>query len=129
MAEKSNMEANKEAALDFLNLVIIGKIEEAYHNYINMGGMHHNVYFPAEFSALKQGMLENHAQFPNKQFKVKHIIAEGNIVAVHSNIVLKPGEPGIAVVHILRFEAGKIVEMWDIGEQIPADSPNKTGAF
>ena len=35
----------------------------------------------------------------------------------------------IAVVHILRFEGGKIVEMWDIGQEIPADSPNALGMF
>ncbi len=44
-------------------------------------------------------------------------------------MVLTPGEPGIAVVHLFRFQAGKIVEMWDCGQQLPADSPNTDGAF
>jgi predicted SnoaL-like aldol condensation-catalyzing enzyme len=35
----------------------------------------------------------------------------------------------IAVVHILRFEQGKIVEMWDVSQQVPKDSPNKLGMF
>ncbi len=129
MVHTANVQSNKEAALDFLKMVILGQIEEAYRNYIDMGGKHHNVYYPADFNSLKQGMIENHTQFPDKQLKVRHALAEGNLVTVHSNIVLKPGEPGIAVVHIFRFDGGKIVEMWDVGESIPADSPNEVGAF
>jgi hypothetical protein len=32
-------------------------------------------------------------------------------------------------VHILRFERGRIVEMWDLGQEIPEDSPNALGMF
>jgi predicted SnoaL-like aldol condensation-catalyzing enzyme len=42
---------------------------------------------------------------------------------------MKPGEPGIAVVHIFRFEKGRIIEMWDISQLLPVDSPNRLGAF
>jgi predicted SnoaL-like aldol condensation-catalyzing enzyme len=129
MTNRSNIQAQKEKALDFLHLVVAGSIEEAYDNYVNMRGKHHNVSFSAEFSSLKQGMIENHAQFPNKRLMVKNVIGDGDLVAVHSNIVLTPGEPGIAVVHIFRFHDGRIVEMWDIGQAIPLDSPNRIGAF
>jgi predicted SnoaL-like aldol condensation-catalyzing enzyme len=94
-----------------------------------MRGKHHNMYYSAEFISLKQGMVENHAQFPNKRLMVKNVLGDGNLVAIHSNIVLKIGEPGIATVHIFRFEEGKIVEMWDIGQAVPIDSPNRVGAF
>lgn len=129
MAGSNKLQANKEIALDFLQMVIVGRIDEAYEKYVNMAGKHHNVYYPAQFTALKAGMIENHSQFPHKQFLVKHVLAEGNIVGVHSNIVLKPGEPGIAAVHIFRLEDGKIAEMWDVGQPVPVDSPNDAGAF
>lgn len=129
MTNRSNIQAHKEKALDFLHLVVAGSIEEAYDNYVNMRGKHHNVYFSAEFTSLKQGMIENHAQFPNKRLMVKNVLGDGSLVAIHSNIIMKMGEPGIAVVHIFRFEGGKIVEMWDIGQAIPLDSPNRLGAF
>jgi predicted SnoaL-like aldol condensation-catalyzing enzyme len=129
MTNRNNLEAHKESALDFLQLVVAGNINEAYNNYVNMHGKHHNVYYSAEFASLKQGMIENHVQFPNKRLMVKNVVGERNLVAVHSNIILKPGEPGIAVVHIFRFEGGKIVEMWDVGQPIPIDSPNRLGAF
>ena len=74
-------------------------------------------------------MVESHAQFPNKRLMVKNVLAEGDLVVIHSNIIMKPGEPGMAVVHIFQFEGDKIVEMWDVGQAIPADSPNRLGAF
>jgi predicted SnoaL-like aldol condensation-catalyzing enzyme len=129
MTNKSSIQALKESALDFLHLVVAGDIDEAYDKYVNMHGKHHNVYFSAEFISLKQGMIENHTQFPNKRLMVKNVLGDGNLVAIHSNIVMKTGEPGMAAVHIFRFEEGRIVELWDIGQAIPIDTPNRMGAF
>ena len=129
MTNRSSIQVHKESALDFLQLVVAGNIDEAYENYVNMHGKHHNMYYSAEFTSLKQGMIENHAQFPNKRIMVKNVLGDGDLVAVHSNIVMKAGEPGIAVVHIFRFEDGRIIEMWDIGQPIPSDSPNRIGPF
>ncbi len=117
----------KDIAVDFLQLVTAGKIDEAYKKYIDMKGKHHNIYFPAGFANLKEAMKKNQKQFPNKVFKIKKVIAEDNIVITHSSISL--GEMQLAVVHILRFEENKIVEMWDIGQEIPKEIPNKDGAF
>lgn len=129
MTNKTNLQIQKERALDFLQMVVSGSIDDAYENYINMNGIHHNMYYSAQFSALKKGMKENHIQFPHKRLMVKNVLGEGSLVAVHSNIILKEGEPGMAVVHLFRFEDGKIVEMWDVGQAIPSDSPNRRGAF
>jgi predicted SnoaL-like aldol condensation-catalyzing enzyme len=129
MTNRSSIEAHKERSVDFLQLVVSGHIDEAYDNYVDMRGKHHNVYYSAEFSSLKKGMIENHAKFPNKRLMVKNVLGDEDLVVVHSNIIMKTGEPGIAAVHIFRFEEGKIVEMWDIGQAIPIDSPNRIGAF
>src|SRR4030065_813611 len=109
MTNRSNIQAHKESALDFLQLVIAGSIDEAYDNYVNMHGKHHNVYFSAEFASLKQGMIDSHGQFPNKRLMVKNVLGEGDFVVVHSSIVMKPGQPGMMVVHIFRFEEGRII--------------------
>ncbi len=74
-------------------------------------------------------MIENHAQFPSKHLSVKNVLGDGDLVAVHSHIVLRPGETGIVAVHLFRFQGDKIVEMWECGQIVPADSPNKDGAF
>jgi predicted SnoaL-like aldol condensation-catalyzing enzyme len=120
---------NKDIAVQFLKLVIAGKIDEAYNQYVDANGKHHNIYFPKGFSVLKEGMKENHMQFPNKYFNVKNILVDGDLVATHSHLAFKEGEPGMIVVHLFRIKDGKIVEMWDCGQPIQANSPNMDGAF
>ncbi len=120
---------HKQSAVEFLELVTRGQIDQAYQKYVHQDGRHHNVFFPAGLPALKSAMLENHRQFPVKQFSVKHVIGDGDMVAVHSHLVMNQGEQGMVVVHLFRFERDKIVELWDCGQQIPADMPNKDGAF
>jgi predicted SnoaL-like aldol condensation-catalyzing enzyme len=78
---------------------------------------------------LVKAMQENHERFPQKRLEVQRALADGEFVAVHSRVVLEEGLPIINAVHIFRFEGARIVEMWDIGAQVPADSPNRSGAF
>ncbi len=120
---------NRESALQFLNLVIEGKIDEAYRRFVNMDGRHHNAFFAAGFAALRGAMMENHAQFPYKRMTVKNVLSEGDLVAVHSHIVPRDGEPGLIAIHLFRFDGGRIAEMWDCGQVIPVESPNRDGAF
>lgn len=121
--------AHKQAAVQFLQLVVAGRIDEAYDKHVDLRGKHHNPFFPAGFPALKKAMIENHVQFPGKQLIIKNVLGDGDLVAVHSHIVLRPGETGIAAVHVFRFQSDTIVEMWDCVQPVPADSPNKDGAF
>jgi predicted SnoaL-like aldol condensation-catalyzing enzyme len=123
----SNTQDRKQTAVQFLQLVVAGHIDEAYQKYVDMQGKHHNPFFPAGFPALKKAMIENHAQFQSKQLAVKNVLGDGDLVAVHSHIVLRPGESGIAAVHLFRFQGDRIVEMWDCGQPVPADSPNEDG--
>jgi len=117
--------SRKEAAVQFLKLVVSGRTNEAYERYVDVGGRHHNPYFPAGFPALRQAMAEN----PAWRLEVKHVLADGDLVAVHSHVLMSPDEPGTAVVHLFRFGKDRIVEMWDVGAALPADSPNADGAF
>jgi len=122
-------EQNKEAALQFLKMVIAGKIDDAYRKYVSLQGKHHNAFFPAGFPALREAMKENHEQSPKKQFKVMHVLGDGDLVAVHSHLVLRPGDPGMITVHLFRFKNDKIVEFWDCGQAISSSPPNSDGVF
>jgi predicted SnoaL-like aldol condensation-catalyzing enzyme len=120
---------HKQIARQFLELVAAGKIDEAYAEYVSAKGRHHNPFFREGFPALKEAMKENRLQFPDKQMTIKHVIAEGDMVAIHSHIVPRAGETGIAAIHLFRFQEDKIEELWDIDQPIPADSPNRDGVF
>jgi predicted SnoaL-like aldol condensation-catalyzing enzyme len=120
-------ETSKEIAVHFLQLAIEGKIKEAYLQYVDMSGKHHNPYFPAGFPALEKAMIEDHAQSPDKQISFVNVLGEGDRVAVLSH--LRRGADEMMVVHFFRFKKNKIVELWDCGQILPADSPNEEGAF
>ncbi len=125
----SAIQAHKDTAVHFLQLVIAGRIAEAYQAHVDPQGKHHNAFFAAGFPALQQAMLDNHVQFPEKRLTVQHVLGDGDLVAVHFQLIPGPGSPAIAAVHLYRFAADKIVELWDIGQAVPADSPNADGAF
>jgi len=120
---------NKEAAINFLKLASNGKVNEAYSKYVGAGFKHHNPFFEGSAEALSAGMEANAKQNPDKILEVKRAIAEGEYVAIHSHVQQKPGERGAAVVHIFRFEESRIVELWDVGQPVPEQSPNQYGMF
>ncbi|RLL43976.1 nuclear transport factor 2 family protein [Oceanobacillus piezotolerans] len=119
----------KDKAMSFLKLVASGKVQEAYQNYVSADFRHHNPYFKGDADSLMNGMLESAAQNPNKIMDVKLAIQENDTVAVHSHVKQNHDDLGGAVVHIFRFEEGKIVELWDVGQAVPKDSPNRNGMF
>ena len=122
-------ESNKVDAIGFLELASSGKVNEAYSSYVDTGFRHHNPFFEGSAEALRAGMEENARQNPDKVLEVKRAIAEGDIVVVHSHVKQKPGDLGAAVVHIFRFANGRIVELWDLGQPVQANSPNQYGMF
>ena len=120
---------NKNAAITFLQLAASGKVNDAYDQFVGQGFRHHNAFFEGSAESLKMGMKENALQNPNKVFEMKRAIAEGDLVVTHSHVKQKPDALGAAVVHIFRFENGKIIELWDLGQPIPETSPNQYGMF
>jgi predicted SnoaL-like aldol condensation-catalyzing enzyme len=122
-------ERYKEAAISFLNLVASGKVREAFSNNVFPGFRHHNPYFEGSAEALMRGMEEDALQNPDKSLEVKLVIAEGDFVVVYTHIRQKSDELGWAVVHIFRFEHDRIVEMWDIGQELLEESQNQYGMF
>jgi predicted SnoaL-like aldol condensation-catalyzing enzyme len=50
-------------------------------------------------------------------------------VVVHSHLTLKPGDRGMAVMDIFRVENGKIVEHWNVLQEVPEKSANTNTMF
>lgn len=119
----------KQAVLSFLTTVTSGKIREAYDAYVHPEFTHHNQYMKGDRQTLMDGMLENEENFPQKKFEVKRLVEEGDTVVAHSSLELCGTMPPMTVVHIMRFRDGKIIEMWDVAQQLEPDSPNENGPF
>ena len=61
--------------------------------------------------------------------EIKRVITQGEMVVTHSHLVLTPGEPGLALADFFRFQGGKVVEHWDVIQNIPDASANSNGMF
>lgn len=119
----------KEIAKNFLKLAAKGHPHEAFRLYVGKDFKHHNTHFKGDGETLMLAMEESARTNPNKVFKIHHILADGDLVAVHSHLKQTPSDIGFAVVHILKFDSDKIVELWDLGQPIPKDSINENGMF
>ena len=81
---------------------------------------------PDAFVAFVTGSVKS---YPSLRFDLKRIIAEGDLVATHSHMTLDPTDRGSAVMDMFRVENGKIIEHWDVSQQIPAQSANNNTMF
>ena len=118
---------NPDIATDFLRMCARGEVREAYARYVSAGFVHHNAYFAGDRESLLLAMEQSAAAEPNKSFEVKQVIDGGDRVAVLSHLQRADADLEYAVVHIARFVDGRIVELWDLGQEIPKDSPNALG--
>ncbi len=117
----------KETAISFLQLAGTGRVEEAFDQCTSTDFFHHNQYFQGNREALKRAMEDAHQSSPNKSIEIKYCYTDENTVITHSLVTKRNMK--IAVVHIFRFNADKIVELWDLGQPIEKDSPNENGLF
>jgi predicted SnoaL-like aldol condensation-catalyzing enzyme len=106
-----------------------GDVRGAFDRYVSRDFRHHNPNFRGDTASLSTAMAENAKQNPNKVFDVEHALEDSDLVAVHSRVRMTAGGQENAVVHIFRFAGDKIVELWDVGQAVPADSPNENGMF
>lgn len=122
--------SQKEAAVTFLKMAAMGDVRSAYEKFIAPRFIHHNQYFKGDRESLLQAMEEAHRVSPNKSIEVKHVYEDGNSVITHSLVTRKnPSEQDVMVVHIFRFENGKMAELWDVGQLLEKESPNENGPF
>ncbi|MBS3131268.1 nuclear transport factor 2 family protein [Candidatus Woesearchaeota archaeon] len=120
--------SKKETAIAFLRLASSGKVKEAYEKCIHPKFRHHNSYFKGDRDSLMKGMEESVKQFPDKVFEPIRALEDGNLVAIHGKVKLSEGSKW-SVIHIFRFEQGKIIELWEASQQVLKGSPNENGIF
>ncbi|EKX60024.1 nuclear transport factor 2 family protein [Streptomyces ipomoeae] len=97
--------------------------------YVRPDYIQHNPSAPDGAETLKGLAGAVTQQFPDLKYDVKRVIAQGDLVIVHSNIVLTPGSRGSAVFDIFRFQGGRIAEHWDVLQNVPESSANGNDMF
>lgn len=134
--ELKDIEAQRKSiATEYFELIKAGKFKDGL-KFFAPGCITHNPYFTGDINTLTDAMIEANKegkeQFPNAEFVIRHVIADGDMVAVHTDLLgdrSDPGQGGLRQMHLFRFEGNKIIEYWDITQQVTPDMPNAAGAF
>jgi predicted SnoaL-like aldol condensation-catalyzing enzyme len=105
------------------------KVREAFETWVEPGYIQHNPMAKTGRDAAIAFLEPFFQSHPDASYSIKRIIADGNLVAVHSHAVFTPGERGLAIVDILRVDHCKIAEHWDVAQPVPEKSANSNGMF
>ena len=128
-ARAADMEANKRTVLEFYEAGLNQKDFEAAAKYFGPKYIQHNPGAPDGIEGFKTFVNFLREKFPNSKSEIKKVFAEGDFVILHVHAVREPGTRGRAIVDIFRLENGKVVEHWDVAQDIPEKMPHNNGMF
>ncbi|MDX3136423.1 ester cyclase [Streptomyces europaeiscabiei] len=97
--------------------------------YVRSDYIQHNPLAPDGAETLKGLAAAVSGQFPDAVYDIERVVSQGDLVLVHSNVVLTPGTRGSAVFDIFRFQGGRIAEHWDVAQEVPESSVNGNDMF
>jgi predicted SnoaL-like aldol condensation-catalyzing enzyme len=120
----------KEVVTRFMTRFYVDKkVREAFETWVDPGYVQHNPMAATGRDAAINFLEPFFAQHPDIHYSIARVIADGNLVAVHSHGKFAPDDRGVAVVDILRVEGCKVMEHWDVVQTVPEKSANSNGMF
>ena len=128
-ADAKQMEENKKTVTAFYDAAINQKDFEAAAKFIGPRYVQHNPRAADGPEGLKAFLGVLREKFPDYHSEIKRVFADGDYVILHVHNVPMPGARGAAIVDIFKLEDGKIVEHWDVRQEIPEQSANSNTMF
>ena len=128
-ADAQQMEANKKVVLEFYDLAINKKDFDAASKFIGSRYTQHNPRAADGPEGLRAFLAFLREKFPDYHSDIKRVFADGDYVIVHVHNVPTPGSRGTAIIDIFKLEDGKVVEHWDVRQDIPEQSANSNTMF
>lgn len=122
-------EANKKIVVDFYDKGLNKKDYEAAAKHFGPRYIQHNPSARDGTEGFKGLVTFLKEKFPNSRSEIKRVFAEGDYVILHVHSVREPGQRGRAIVDIFRLEDGKIVEHWDVIQDVPEQAANTNTMF
>lgn len=123
------MPANRQIVEEFLDLINRQhRVREAFELHVSEDYIQHN---PTAGNGREDAiaLIEKLAATPGFGPSVKRIVAEGDLVAVHMHIEFGDEAAGLAVMDMFRLENGKIVEHWDVIQEVPPRTASGNSMF
>jgi len=128
-ADASQMDANKKVVVQFYDAAINQKDFEAASKFIGPRYVQHNPRAADGLEGLKGFLALLREKFPDYHSEIKRVFADGDYVILHVHNVPTPSSRGNAIVDIFKLENGKVVEHWDVRQEIPEQAANSNTMF
>jgi len=128
-ADAKQMEENKKVVVEFYDLAINQKNFEAAAKFLGPRYVQHNPRAADGAEGLKAFLAFLRDKFPDYHSDIKRVFADGDFIILHVYNVPTPGARGNAIVDIFRLENGKVVEHWDVRQEIPETAANNNTMF
>ena len=128
-ADATQLEINKKSVVEFYDKAINQKDFEAAAKYLGPRYTQHNPGAADGPEGLKAFLGFLREKFPGARSEIRRVFADGDYVILHVHAVREPGTRGAAIVDIFKLENGKIVEHWDVRQDIPERAANANGMF
>ena len=125
----SSLEQNKKVVVDYYQTAFAGNPEKAVADHFGEHYVQHNPQAEDGPEAFIGFVHYLRGENPELRLDIKRVIAEGDMVVTHSHLTLRPGEPGQALADYFRLVDGKVVEHWDVIQDVPVTSANANGMF
>ncbi len=93
------------------------------------GYIQHNPYVPDGKDPFVDYFTGYFAESPEARNEIVRSVASGDLVWLHVHSTNGAGDRGQAVVDIFRVENGKIVEHWDVIQDVPEEAANGNTMF
>jgi len=123
-------EKNKKLVRDFYELAFNGhEPTEAAKKYIGSKYIQHNPHVPNGAAAFYEYFEDFFQKNPTAHVTIHRAIADGDLVALHLHSRLSEKDLGRAIVDIFRVENGKIVEHFDVIQDVPEKTANGNTMF
>lgn len=123
------LENNKQTVMAFYDAAINQKNFEAASHYLGTRYTQHNPTALDGPEGLKLFIEFLRNNFPEAHSEIKKVFADGEYVMLHVHSIRELGTRGRAIFDLFKLEDGKIVEHWDVIQDIPAESANTNGMF
>ncbi|MFZ4715680.1 MAG: nuclear transport factor 2 family protein [Bacteriovoracaceae bacterium] len=127
---KSIQEMNKKVVTDFYQMAFNQhRPTEAAKKYFGSKYIQHNPQVPNGAASFYNYFEAYYKEHPKAHVKIYRVLADGDLVVLHLHSKIDDKDLGIAVVDIFRLENQKIVEHFDVAQDVPAKTVNGNSMF
>jgi predicted SnoaL-like aldol condensation-catalyzing enzyme len=118
---------NKKLVAEFYQKLFGDKNIDAIDEYIGDVYIQHNPMAADGKDALKELLKKWFVNAPKEKIDIQHLGADGDFVYIH--LRTKMGTKTFSVIDIFRLKDNKIIEHWDVIQEVPEKSANDHPMF